>query len=111
MSNNLQHFTIADLLMDLERELRVLNLWESESPPAEALASKEPFAIDSLTFPQWLQFIFIPRLYFMIEQQQSLPAVSGIKPMAEHYFHALPKLYSAPLTGLIDQIDKVLSGK
>ena len=45
---------LADLLIDVERELRVMQLWELHSPSLQALASVEPFAVDQLSFSQWL---------------------------------------------------------
>ena len=50
----------------------LLPLWEKVSPSAAALASDEPFCIDTLTFPQWLQFIFLPTLYRMLEAGELL---------------------------------------
>ena len=43
---------VAALLIDVESGLRQLNLWELRSPPAEALASTQPFCIDTLNFAQ-----------------------------------------------------------
>ncbi len=103
-----RHISVAEILMDIEKELRDLQLWEFESPSADALASTAPFAIDTLTFPQWLQFIFIPRLYLMVEQRSPLPAVSGVKPMAEQYFQVL-SLNSTPLIMHLEKMDKLLS--
>jgi uncharacterized protein YqcC (DUF446 family) len=105
---SLKHIAVAEILIDIENELRDLRLWEFEAPSAEALASTQPFAIDTLNFPQWLQFIFIPRLYAMVEQRGPLPRVSGVKPMAEEYFAVL-KLNSAALIFHLEQIDKLLS--
>jgi len=104
-----KHISVAEILIDLEKELRELRLWEFESPSAEALASTQPFAIDTLDFPQWLQFIFIPRLYLMVEQRLPLPSVSGVKPMAEEYFGQL-RLNSAALIVHLEKMDKLLSG-
>ena len=103
-----KHIAVAEILIDIEKELRELRLWEFESPSAEALASTQPFAIDTLNFPQWLQFIFIPRLYFMVEQNLPLPSISSVKPMAEEYFQVLT-LNSNPLILHLDRIDKLLS--
>ncbi len=103
-----KHIAVAEILMDIEKELRELRLWEFESPSQEALASTEPFAIDTLNFPQWLQFIFIPRLHAMAEQRIPLPNVSGVKPMAEEYFLVL-NLNSLPLVQHLERIDKLLS--
>ena len=108
MSHN--HITVTGILVELEQELRELYLWDFEFPSAEALASTEPFAIDTLNFPQWLQFIFIPRLYFMIEQQLPLPNNSGVAPMAEQYFQVL-NLDSSSVIEFLHKIDNLLSGK
>ncbi len=107
---NQKHIAVAEILIDIEHELRKLQLWECESPSAEALASTQPFAIDTLHFPQWLQFIFIPRLYMMLEQQIPLPNVSGVKPMAEEYFQVL-RLNSAALILHLERIDNLLSSQ
>ena len=53
---------IAAQLIDLEAGLRQLDLWSDEPPTAEALESEQPFAMDSLEFEEWLQFIFLRRI-------------------------------------------------
>jgi uncharacterized protein YqcC (DUF446 family) len=100
--------SVVEILMDIEKELRELQLWESEPPSAQALASTQPFAIDTLTFVQWLQFIFIPRLYVMVDNQLALPSVSGVAPMAEEYFKS-QNLHSAPLIKHLYKMDQLLS--
>jgi uncharacterized protein YqcC (DUF446 family) len=105
--NNI-YIVIAELLIDIEKELRYLQLWDSEMISEEALASEQPFAIDTMTFPQWLQFIFLPRMYYMIEQQMQLPGNSGIAPMAEQYFSVL-NFPSSPLVSHLRKIDELLA--
>lgn len=99
---------IAALLMDVEKELRELRLWQAEPISAEALASTEPFAIDTMNFSQWLQFIFIPRLYGLIEQQLALPTHCSVAPMAEEYFAGM-NLYSEPLIAHLRHVDSLLT--
>ena len=55
-------------------------------PSAEALASQQPFCVDSLAFEEWLQWIFLPRLKSMLEANAPLPTASGIAAMAEQVF-------------------------
>ncbi len=74
---------IAQQLLLIERELRLLGLWSVDSPAPEALASVEPFCVDTLRFEQWLQWIFLPRMKVIVEADQPLPAASGICAMAE----------------------------
>jgi uncharacterized protein YqcC (DUF446 family) len=107
--NNL-HIAVAEILIDIEKELRELQLWDDEMISDEALMSEQPFAIDTMTFPQWLQFIFLPRMYFIIEQQLQLPANCGIAPMAEQYFSVL-RLPSLRLIGHLQKIDELLTAQ
>ncbi|MFT4824004.1 MAG: hypothetical protein ACI9DH_000788 [Halioglobus sp.] len=95
--------------MDIESELRRIGLWDRLSPSAKALASTEPFCVDTLTLPQWLQFIFLPTLYLLLESGGPLPARSGIAPMAEEYFRGAG-MPTAALESALVRIDNVLSG-
>lgn len=103
-----KYIALAEILMDVEKELRELRLWESEPPSAEALASVQPFAVDTLNFAQWLQFIFIPRLYEMIDSRSALPVNCGVAPMAEEYFPPLG-LNSYRLVEHLHEIDELLT--
>ncbi|MBP5970172.1 MULTISPECIES: YqcC family protein [Pseudomonas] len=77
---------IADQLLLIERELRTQGWWDEVSPSAEALSSVEPFSVDTLDFEQWLQWIFLPRMKMILEQDLPLPNASGIQEMAEMVF-------------------------
>ncbi|MEN5095119.1 YqcC family protein [Pseudomonas protegens] len=77
---------IAEQLLLIERELRGQGLWGEVAPSAEALASTQPFAVDTLEFEQWLQWIFLPRMKMILEQDLPLPNASGIQEMAEMVF-------------------------
>ncbi len=101
---------IAELLIDIEAELRKLGLWERLPPPPEALASEQPFSIDTLTLPQWLQFIFLPALYRLLEEEQALPGRCGIAPMAQEYFRGMG-LASGALEQALLKMDELLSGE
>ena len=64
--------------------------------------------MDTLSFPQWLQFIFLPTIYHLIDQQQPLPEKCGITPMAEEYFRG-SKLGIGPLLTALEAVDRLLS--
>ncbi|WP_417796811.1 YqcC family protein [Stutzerimonas nitrititolerans] len=74
---------LAEQLLLIERELRVLGMWSATPPTQEALASCEPFCVDTLAFEEWLQWIFLPRMKVILENDEALPAASGILVMAE----------------------------
>ena len=57
-----ERYDRINVMLDaLEAELRSAHLWDAEKPSDEDLRSIEPFAVDKLSFNQWLQFIFIQR--------------------------------------------------
>lgn len=99
---------IATLLLELEAEMRSLELWQSEWPSAEALASTEPFCVDTLTLPEWLQFVFVPRMSLMIEEEMPLPSACGIAPMAEEFFRS-SELSALELIAKLEEIDQRLA--
>ncbi len=99
---------IAEVLIDIESELRQLGLWDRIPPSSAALASDQPFCVDTLTLPQWLQFIFLPTLYQLLETDQALPARCGIAPMAEEFFKG-GTLSTAGLEAALLRIDNLLS--
>lgn len=79
----------ADLMLHLEQAMRTAGLWQQQPPTPAAMASRTPFCADTLAFTEWLQFIFLPRMRQLIEQDQSLPQSSSIAVMAEE---ALPEV-------------------
>ncbi len=74
---------VAQQLSLLEQKLIQLALWDSEPPSRDALASQQPFAVDSLHPQQWLQWIFIPKMRVLLEQEQALPSGFEISPYFE----------------------------
>ncbi|MFA5493756.1 MAG: YqcC family protein [Porticoccaceae bacterium] len=102
------HIRLADELLLLEAELRNLQLWHREEPSAEALASVEPFACDTLAFTEWLQFIFIPRFHQMILAGAPLPAKCDVTPMAEEYFKGSAVAVAGVLASL-QRIDRLIT--
>lgn len=99
---------IAEVLIDIEGQLRQLGMWDKIPPSSQALLSTEPFCVDTLTLPQWLQFIFIPTIYSMLEQQEALPERCGIAPMAEEFFRGTGLAIGKLVTSL-ERMDELLS--
>ena len=79
---------VAALLIDLEGALRSRLLWDADEPSPEALTSTQPFCIDTLDFPQWLQFVFLPRMRALLDADLPLPAQCAVAEMAEMQFGA-----------------------
>lgn len=96
------------LLIELQQQLMILDVWENESPSEDALTSTQPFAIDYLSFSQWLQWLFLPQMAYLLERGQALPERCGIEPMAAEWGQSLG-LDTRDLSDLLLAIDRVLS--
>lgn len=103
-----QHQRLAGLLLALSEEMKVQGLWEQSAPSPDALASTEPFCVDTLSFGQWVQWIMIPRFEQMIEASAPLPGSCSIQPIAEEGFKGIPGDASL-LINLIGRIDRALT--
>ncbi|WP_250885746.1 YqcC family protein [Shewanella jiangmenensis] len=103
----MSHPELASLLVQLELSLKHHGLWQSAAPSAAALASSAPFCCDTLSFEQWLQFIFIPRVNALLDAGHTLPRPMALLPMAEHVWAAKPEL--TPLVQLIALLDDTVN--
>jgi uncharacterized protein YqcC (DUF446 family) len=104
------HIAVAEILLDIECELRRARLWQEETPSDEALASEQPFALDTLTFHQWLQFILLPRMHHLVQERLPLPTACAISPMAEEVYKQELVLMQ-PLLQHLQRLDDQLSGR
>ena len=104
---NTRYILLASLLIDIECELRRANMWSAETPLAEALASIEPFCVDTLDFQQWLQFILLPRMNTLITTQAPLPDKCDITAMAETVWPA--NTQAKPVIEVLRQFDAVIN--
>ncbi|WP_281546026.1 YqcC family protein [Grimontia sp. SpTr1] len=78
-----KHEKVGALLLALKDTLEVHGHWQSEPPSSEALSSVEPFAVDTLGCAEWLQWIFIPKMAFLLQHGQPLPESFSIAPYVE----------------------------
>lgn len=101
---------LAEQLLLIERELRQLGWWATTPPTAEALASEQPFAIDSMAFEQWLQWLFLPRMQQLLTCGGALPAACGIQPMAEMVL-ADRANQARSLLRVLGEFDRLMAGE
>jgi uncharacterized protein YqcC (DUF446 family) len=107
--NNI-YTALASKLFEVERALRKMNCWSDITPSAEALSSTQPFAVDTLEFVEWLQFVFLPQMHLLVETAAPLPQNCQIAPMVEEYFKD-PSEETTELITLLKAIDTVLSSQ
>lgn len=98
---------LSTLLDELEAEMREQGFWSDVPPTAEALASEQPFAVDTLSLPEWLQWIYLQRLRALIEADLPLPTGAQVKPYAEEALKS-DKRPTQNLLVIIDRIDGYL---
>ena len=98
---------LSTLLDELEAELREQGFWSDVPPSPEALASAQPFAVDTLTLPEWLQWIYLQRLRALIEAELPLPTGAQVKPYADEALK-FEKRSTQQLLVIIDRIDGCL---
>ena len=104
------HTALAAELQALQAEMVSLQLWELERPSEAALASNEPFCIDTLNFSQWLQFIFLEKMHAIIDEGGPLPSQSDIAPLAEEYLSKKIEK-GTKLIERLKYIDDLISGR
>ncbi len=99
---------VSVLLDELETVLRSSDCWMGMPPSIEALSSPEPFCVDTLTFTEWLQWIYIPRLRAIIEQQAPLPKGAQVHPYAEEAL-AATRVDGARILDVVARLDSSMN--
>ncbi len=99
-----QEIPFIALLDELELQLRAIDCWQDNEPSSQALASTEPFAIDTIEPQQWLQWVFIPRIRAMIEINQPLPSGFSMAPYFVECWQQQTQYF--PLLAVIRRIDQ-----
>ncbi|HCG8427373.1 TPA: YqcC family protein [Vibrio parahaemolyticus] len=98
---------LAELLHQLEVQLKKHQLWQQTMPSSKALQSVEPFAIDTLHPHEWLQWIFIARMRTLVESNQPLPKGFAIEPYFSEAWKQDPQYAELLITiRTIDEICK-----
>ena len=99
---------IAEVLLEVEANLRTSGKWEQQPPDSRDLSSTQPFCLDTLSFEQWLQWVFLPRMKRIIELQKPLPRRSGIQGCAHEYLRN-SDLSTSRLLTLIKRFDDLIA--
>lgn len=80
---------VAGYVDQIEAEMRRVGMWQEKSLRPEQLNFKKAFAMDTMAFSQWLQFIFIPRVREAIAAN-SFPKSSSVGAQAVREFDGHP---------------------
>lgn len=99
--------TLDQLLNELEAGLVSHGLYLPERPPEEAFQSTQPFFYDTMSFPCWLQYVFIEKIRLVLLAQGPLPRPCNITEMGQVY--AGEAHFPAELLALLQQIDDCIN--
>ena len=73
----------------IEAEMHRIGLWQTEPLRPEQLNFTQAFALDTMTFAQWLQFIFLVRVREAIATNE-FPSTSSVGVQAVREFDGHP---------------------
>ena len=109
MPNQPDQDQLVQQLNQLEAELSEAGLWSQTPPDPEAMNSIQPFAYDTLTLPQWLQWIFIARMRALLDANAALPENCNIHSYAEEWFRR-EDIQADAILKIIAELDELLGG-
>jgi uncharacterized protein YqcC (DUF446 family) len=103
------HAELEQALRDLEATLKSVDLWRTPQPEAAAFDSTEPFCLDSMELPQWLRYVFIPRLQALVDAQAPLPATCQVAPAVEAYLHNARASTRQLVVQAVTEVDRIVT--
>ena len=86
----------------IEQEMRRIGLWQVAPLRPEQMNFKQAFAMDTMTFAQWLQFVFVPRVREAVATN-SFPSSSSVGAQAVREFDGSPD--ASDLVNLLCEFD------
>jgi uncharacterized protein YqcC (DUF446 family) len=96
----------AEAMIDrIEQEMKAIGYWQAEPLPAEAYEFRSAFAMDTMAYSQWLQFIFIPRVRAIIGSNGDFPSSSSVGTQAIREFDGSPEAEN--LVSLLCRFDAI----
>jgi len=86
----------------IEAEMRRIGFWQNQPLLPEQMEFTQAFAMDTMTFTQWLQFVFLPRVREAAASNQ-FPSNSSVGTQAVREFDGDPG--AGDLVTLLSEFD------
>ena len=93
---------VTKLAGEIEAEMRRIGMWTSETPSPEQMDFNEAFAMDTMSFSWWLQFVFLPRVHEAAAANR-FPSSSSVATQAVREFDGEPN--ADRLLSLLSEFD------
>lgn len=101
---------VAEKIAEIEEEMRRAGLWQDAPLAAEQYEFRSAFAMDTMAFVQWLQFVFVPRVKEILAAGADFPSRSEVSAQAFREFVMFPA-YEEERTGrllkLLQEFDRL----
>jgi len=95
--------TVLSKITGIEVEMHRIGLWQAEPLQLKQYQFSRAFAMDTMTFSQWLQFIFIPRVRDCAASGM-FPSTSQVSIQAIREFDGMPE--ASHLVILLSEFDQ-----
>lgn len=103
---------VAEKIAAIESEMKRTGLWRSEPLPQEKYNFRQAFALDTMAFTEWLQFILIPRVKEILTTDGEFPAKSEVGAQAFREFVMYPaydETQTERLLSLLNEFDALFA--
>src|SRR5262245_45512599 len=97
---------IQTKIAEIEHEMKRIGYWQSDPLRPEQYEFRSAFAMDTMAFSQWLQFIFIPRVKNMLETGEKFPSDSQNGAQAAREFDGDDRAQG--LVALLSEFDEII---
>lgn len=89
MSNSYQD--VQTKLEEIVVEMKLIGYWQDAPLSPEKYDFRSAFAMDTMAFSQWLQFIFVPRVEQILDDQGTFPSRSQVGTQAIREWDGIPE--------------------
>ncbi len=101
------HEEVAKKIQAIEEEMKRIGFYQTEPLRDEQWNFKEAFAMDTMAYQQWLQFVFIPRVKEIIESNGEFPKTSMVGVQAMREFNGDPS--AGKLISMLGEFDRMFA--
>ncbi len=97
---------VGEKIAAIESEMQRLGWWREKPIPEEMYNFRQAFAIDTMPFQFWLQFVFIPKVQEILAVKGSFPTRSMVGAQAVREFDGVDEANT--LISLLSDFDRYI---